>query len=133
MMSSYYIFSQHVFKIFIIGYLSEPVRKYPALFGHLGYLTDFLIEYPYFLPCFLATCISTFCWFLVFFLSKETLHLKKKIDPEQQPLLLTQQTSNDHIGIREILTPQVIAMSIIYAIVAFQMLYFDGIIFKSAI
>ncbi|KAG2203040.1 hypothetical protein INT47_013256 [Mucor saturninus] len=110
------------------GYLSEPVRKYPALFGHLGYITDFLINYPYFLPCFLATCISSVCWLLVFFLSKETLYLKKKMDPEGQPLLPAIVNPDPPTGIKDILTPQVIAMSLIYAIVAFQMLYFDELL-----
>lgn len=103
------------------------MRKYPALFDNLGVITDILIEYPYFLPCFVATCISIICWLLVFFFAKETLYLKKKIDSEQQPLLVQEhsETSND-ISFKEMLTPQVMAISIIYALVAFQMLYYDG-------
>lgn len=109
-----------------IGYLSDPVRKFPALFDNLGTITDVLIEYPYFLPCFVATCISTVCWLLVFFFSKETLYLTKNVCPEQQPLLVAQTDGVDPSSLKEILTPQVVAMSVIYAIVAFELLYFDG-------
>lgn len=74
----------------------------------------------------MATCISTVCWLLVFFFSKETLYLKKNACPEQQPLLVAQTDGVDPSSLKEILTPQVVAMSVIYAIVAFELLYFDG-------
>lgn len=39
------------------GFLSYPVSSYPSVFGHLGFITDFLTEYPYFLPCFISAFI----------------------------------------------------------------------------
>ncbi|KAI8095961.1 major facilitator superfamily domain-containing protein [Thamnidium elegans] len=39
------------------GFLSHPVSNYPNIFGHLGAITDFLVEYPYFLPCFISAFI----------------------------------------------------------------------------
>lgn len=128
------------------GYLSNPVSKYPNLFAHLGTcITQFLIEYPYFLPCFVATCISTCCWLLGFFFLKETLQLSKLVnngreeapllsnaDPQQQQnynaVAVTEQPdiTRPHLTLSEKLTPPVLAISILYAVTAFQMLYFDG-------
>lgn len=39
------------------GFLSHPVSNYPNIFGHLGAVTDFLVEYPYFLPCSISAFI----------------------------------------------------------------------------
>lgn len=108
-----------------------------------------MIEYPYFLPCFVATCISTFCWLLGFFFLKETLQIKNIVnnDQEEEPLLsntsTTQQqqnynsiisteepeTTRPHLTLAEKLTPPVLAISILYAVTAFQMLYFDGLFY----
>lgn len=78
---------------------------------------------------------------------KETLYLKKKLNvqevEEQQRLLVPAESQEYHTfedsegtenGIKrdviqpitEKLTPQVLAICLIYAVVAFQMLYFDG-------
>lgn len=129
------------------GYLSNPVSKYPNLFAHLGAsITHFLIQYPYFLPCFVATCISTFCWLLGFFFLKETLQFNKIVNHgrEEAPLLsnadqqqqqqsysavvLTEapDVTRPHLTLAEKLTPPVLAISVLYAVTAFQMLYFDG-------
>jgi hypothetical protein len=128
------------------GYLSEPVGKYPNLFGNLGFVTDILSTYPYFLPCFVATCISSFCWFLGLFFMKETLNLKNlEEEEEQQPLIYAADQHEQQYDmlcnttiepenriapikppLRDILTPPVLAISVLYAVVAFQMLYFDG-------
>ncbi|KAG2193190.1 hypothetical protein INT46_011271 [Mucor plumbeus] len=131
------------------GYLSNPVSKYPNLFSHLGTsITQFLVEYPYFLPCFVATCISTFCWLLGFFFLKETLQIKKMVnnDREEEPLLsnatITQQqqsynsvisteepeSTRPYLTLAEKLTPPVLTISILYAFTAFQMLYFDELL-----
>jgi hypothetical protein len=120
----------------------------------LGFITDFLIEYPYFLPCFAATCISLVCWVLGLLFMKETLYLKTMAEDvpkitsneeqEQEPLLVNIEdegeysTFVDNTGeqeryknkknnfFRDVFTPQVLAISMLYSIVAFQMLYFDG-------
>lgn len=150
------------------GYLSQPVLKYPGIFENLGYITEFLTEYPYFLPCFAATCLSTFCWILGFVFMKETLYLKdqqrkptskdsnaRNEQSEEQQLLIevedgeeeyntfprrTEESENriDITGEEEssdkkrffgdVLTPQVLAISVLYAVVAFQMLYFDELL-----
>ena len=36
------------------GYLSKPAENFPGLFGD----NQFLIDYPYFLPCFISACGS---------------------------------------------------------------------------
>ncbi|KAL7314053.1 hypothetical protein PS15m_007710 [Mucor circinelloides] len=130
------------------GYLSNPVSKYPNLFAHLGAsITHFLIQYPYFLPCFVATCISTFCWLLGFFFLKETLQFNKIVNNgrEEAPLLsnadqqqqqsysavvLTEapDVTRPHLTLAEKLTPPVLAISVLYAVTAFQMLYFDELL-----
>lgn len=126
--------------------MASPVEKYPGFFSNLGPIRDFLVEYPYFLPCFFATCLSTFCWFLGFFFMDETLYLKEgKLDGEEQQPLIAVETeeystfaaaategsensnkSNGKKSFSEILTPPILAISLLYAVVAFQMLYFDG-------
>ncbi|ORY91089.1 major facilitator superfamily domain-containing protein [Syncephalastrum racemosum] len=55
------------------GLLSNPVRTYPSLFGDLGVLTDFLTEFPYFLPCFLSAVICLCGMIFGFFFLEETL------------------------------------------------------------
>ncbi|RCI06005.1 hypothetical protein CU098_013086 [Rhizopus stolonifer] len=116
------------------GYLSNPVSKYPSVFGKMGYMTRFLIEYPYFLPCFFATCLSTVCWLMGFFSMKETLELKKTLEDEQ--LLLAEQheeyqtfsSQKSKRKLSNILLPEILAISILYAAVSFEMLYFDELL-----
>ncbi|KAI8088832.1 major facilitator superfamily domain-containing protein [Halteromyces radiatus] len=121
------------------GFLSHPVELYPGIFDHRGALTDFLVEYPYFLPCFLSASICSVGLVVGFFFLEETLggvHLQKKKQGEQQPLL--EDTGSDrylavdqHKGIKEsdpptlkeALTPTVWAISISFAILAFQVVY----------
>lgn len=130
----------------MIGYLSNPAEKYPYLFGHM----EFLEEFPYFLPCFVATCLSSFCWIMGFLFLEETLHVKrskKDLEEEEESLLVNGQREEVVYGstaatptvdqyrendskhkktIKDILAPQVLPIIGLYAIVAFQMLYFDG-------
>jgi len=55
------------------GYLAKPASQYPAYFGNWG----FLIDYPYFLPCFIAGFINLFAAMVGFFFLEETLASKK--------------------------------------------------------
>ncbi|KAI8393986.1 major facilitator superfamily domain-containing protein [Radiomyces spectabilis] len=55
------------------GFLSKPVEHYPAIFGRGGFLTDFLTEYPYFLPCFISAVICAFGLVFGMFYLEETL------------------------------------------------------------
>ncbi|GAA5800221.1 hypothetical protein HPULCUR_005646 [Helicostylum pulchrum] len=144
-------FATKIFSGAFASYLANPVEKYPDFFSNLGPIKDFLVEYPYFLPCFFATCLSTFCWFLGFFFLDETLYLKegKKQDSEeeeQQPLIAAveseeystftaaaegSENSNKSDGkksLSETLTPPILAICLLYAVVAFQMLYFDELL-----
>ncbi|KAJ3081493.1 hypothetical protein HK102_002310, partial [Quaeritorhiza haematococci] len=50
------------------GFLSNPVTKYPDLFGHI----DFFRHYPYFLPCFVSALISITGFVIGFFYLEET-------------------------------------------------------------
>ncbi|KAI9486669.1 MAG: major facilitator superfamily domain-containing protein [Benjaminiella poitrasii] len=136
------------------GYLSKPVSRYPGLFGNLGFVTEFLLEFPYFLPCFIATSLSALCWGLGLLLMKETLQQQKYLvstitpdSSEEQLLLATSSQNETHqyntfntiveeerikgeekLSIRQALTPSVLAISILYAVSAFQMLYFDELL-----
>lgn len=133
----------------IVGFLSNPVTTYPALFGNLGSLTDFLLIYPYFLPCFISASIcGTGFIFGVFFL-EETLggvQLKEKKQQLEERQRLLDQTEEDGYNtfdqrnneeqepikkvapptLKEALTPTVWAISISYAIYAYQVVYYDG-------
>ncbi|KAA1093720.1 hypothetical protein PGTUg99_023156 [Puccinia graminis f. sp. tritici] len=54
------------------GYLAEPTKQYPAIFGHI----EFLKNYPYFLPCFIAGTTNFLAVVLGFFYLEETLPSK---------------------------------------------------------
>ncbi|KAI7901712.1 major facilitator superfamily domain-containing protein [Cokeromyces recurvatus] len=126
------------------GYLSEPVRKYPYLFKDGNFATGFLLDYPYFLPCFVATCISSFCWLLGFLFMKESLPQSyldtTKIFEEERSLLMSinenetyhtyplMDESRNNTSICKILTPPILTICILYAVTAFQMLYFDELL-----
>lgn len=50
------------------GYLCKPAEQFPDLFGD----NEFLKEYPYFLPCFVASLGSMVGFVIGFFYLKET-------------------------------------------------------------
>jgi hypothetical protein len=53
------------------GLLSEPVRKYPALFGSSALLARF----PFLLPCLVAAVMTGVTFIMTYFLLEETQHL----------------------------------------------------------
>lgn len=53
------------------GLLSEPAKKYPAVFA--GY--PLLVTYPFLLPCLVAAAMTMACFFATYFLLEETMHL----------------------------------------------------------
>ncbi|KAI8638831.1 major facilitator superfamily domain-containing protein [Parasitella parasitica] len=79
------------------GFLSHPVTNYPNIFGHLGALTDFLTEYPYFLPCFISASICILgLVFGVFYLQETHIvnHEKQHQNPsDEEEVLLTSSAS----------------------------------------
>src|SRR6266540_4705167 len=64
------------------GYLSNPVDKYPDIFGNC----TFLKEYPYFLPCFVAALVSFTGLIVGYFMLPETRKFKVKDDDESRIL-----------------------------------------------
>ncbi|KAH9445682.1 hypothetical protein Pst134EB_023518 [Puccinia striiformis f. sp. tritici] len=56
------------------GYLAKPATQYPEYFGKI----EFLIDYPYFLPCFIAGMINLLAVIVGFFFLDETLPSKKR-------------------------------------------------------
>ncbi|KAH9934807.1 MFS general substrate transporter [Fomitopsis serialis] len=54
------------------GTFSNPADRFPSLFDY-----DFLREYPYFLPCFVAGCLSICGALLVYLFLEETLPSKR--------------------------------------------------------
>ncbi|KAI7851267.1 major facilitator superfamily domain-containing protein [Circinella umbellata] len=130
------------------GYLSEPVRKYPNVFGRGGPITDFLTEFPYFLPCFAASCIATIGWIAGFLFLEETLIRKKQMqiaqNGEQQGLLINGENESEDYQtfgrqsggnqfnepqpsatFRDVLTPAVVGVCITYALAAYQNVFYD--------
>ncbi|KAI9010334.1 major facilitator superfamily domain-containing protein [Phycomyces nitens] len=133
------------------GFLVHPVETYPEIFGRGGFITDFLTENPYFLPCFIAAMIC--CLGLVFglFQLEETLNVvpSKEENTTEQTQLLSQQepsaydtfnsTSEENVTsptptlhakpapltIRESLTPAVIAICITYGSFCFQAVFYE--------
>ncbi|KAL7316843.1 hypothetical protein PS15m_003279 [Mucor circinelloides] len=83
------------------GFLSHPVTAYPNIFGNLGVLTDFLTEYPYFLPCFISASICILGLVFGIFHLQEThvvYHEKRDSNDEEEALLVNQsnQTTDPH-------------------------------------
>lgn len=131
------------------GFLSHPVKNYPSVFGHLGYLTEFLIEYPYFLPCFISAFICILGLVFGFFFLEEThpAYARTVEDEEERSLLQGNEEqsystfNSDHNTIqksptptikykaptlKESITPSVFAICIAYGFFAFQAIYMDG-------
>lgn len=126
------------------------MQKYPSLFDNAGKLTDFLNEYPYFLPCFAAASIDTVCWIAGFLFLEETLVKGKACDnettrqeQENVPLLndvdgdtystfgegqgqQQQQEQKPKKPFSDVLTPAVITICAIYAMAAYQNVFYDG-------
>jgi hypothetical protein len=133
-----------------VGFLSNPVTTYPALFGNLGSLTDFLLIYPYFLPCFISASICGVGFIFGVLFLEETLggvQLQEKKQQQEERQRLLDQTDEDGYNtfdqgnneedrsikkvdppptLKEALTPTVWAISISYAIYAYQVVYYDG-------
>ncbi|SAL98074.1 hypothetical protein [Absidia glauca] len=131
------------------GFLSNPVTTYPALFGNLGSLTDFLLIYPYFLPCFISASICGVGFIFGVLFLEETLggvQLQEKKQQQEERQRLLDQTDEDGYNtfdqgnneedpsikkidppptLKEALTPTVWAISISYAIYAYQVVYYD--------
>lgn len=84
------------------GFLSHPVTNYPNVFGHLGYITEILTEYPYFLPCFISAFICTMGLVFGFFFLEETHQavkndkLRKKHDEEEALLAAAAAKNSDN-------------------------------------
>ncbi|ORX53499.1 MFS general substrate transporter [Hesseltinella vesiculosa] len=133
------------------GFLSHPVTAFPGLFDNHGALTEFLIEYPYFLPCFISASFCTFGLCIGYFYLEESLggihqqeklRAKKQMHTHQQEQPLLTQTDDDQgyqtfdsrtskpslpppPTLREALTPAVLAISLSYGIYAYQVVFYD--------
>ncbi|EGF99271.1 uncharacterized protein MELLADRAFT_94763 [Melampsora larici-populina 98AG31] len=56
------------------GFLAKPAQQFPSIFGN----STFLIEYPYFLPCFMGGLLNFLAIALGLFFLEETLPSKRK-------------------------------------------------------
>lgn len=136
------------------GFLSHPVSNYPSVFGNLGFLTDFLSKYPYFLPCFISAFICILGLIFGLFYLEETLNVPSKSirtegHDEEDPLLTNCSSDNEQQystfktkiqpsptptirdkhtppSLKESLTPEVIAICIAYGFFALQAVFMDG-------
>ncbi|KAL0093566.1 major facilitator superfamily domain-containing protein [Phycomyces blakesleeanus] len=137
------------------GFLVHPVETYPDIFGRGGFITDFLTEYPYFLPCFIAAIICSLGLIFGLFQLEETLNVSREKEEEnsitEQTQLLAQPeepsaydtfntTSQGNVTIsptptlqakpapptiRESLTPAVLAICTTYAAFCFQAVFYE--------
>ncbi|KAI9245057.1 major facilitator superfamily domain-containing protein [Sporodiniella umbellata] len=133
------------------GFLSHPVQSYPQIFGHLGFITDFLNEYPYFLPCFISAFICLLGLIFGFFFLEEThpAYAQQTIKDEEENLLAQSDNNPDYSTfktsarnnatqksptptvkyqpptLKESITPTVLAICIAYGFFAFQAVYMD--------
>ncbi|GAB5587285.1 hypothetical protein Unana1_02185 [Umbelopsis nana] len=134
------------------GFLADPVKNYPSVFGNLGWITSFLTEFRYFLPAFVAACICFCGWIFGILFLEETLEGKrpqdkKALKDEEQRLLPDGEAnySTFHDGnsdascsptptikerarkptFREAITPPVIAVSISFGLIALHGVFYD--------
>jgi len=123
------------------GYLARPAEQYPNIFGHI----EFLKAFPYFLPCFIASCANLFAILLGLFFLPETLaskvkrqHAKNKYEPlptdeeNGQVNAASTLTSRPCVSdfrikqeeapprIRDLMTPQAIMVILVFGLLAFQ-------------
>jgi hypothetical protein len=81
------------------GSLSHPTQRFPRLFGG----SEFLSQYPYFLPCAMVATYSVIAWLVAFFFLEETLKNPTPISvylgitPCRGRLWLESPTSGSHL------------------------------------
>lgn len=141
----------HLFSPVEIGLLSHPVQTYPSIFGRGGWLTDFLTEYPYFLPCFISACICACGFTFGYFFMEETLvrpvkkttpalsqqnhgqkasydtfstHSKKS--PSSSSLASSVTVAEGPPTLRACLTPTVLSVILTYMMFNLQMNFYNG-------
>lgn len=129
------------------GFLSHPVENIPIVFGNLGFITDFLRNYPYFLPCFISAMICVCGLIFGFFFLQET----HNVHYDEEENLLTTDNEQQHNystfknnakvqhsptptiqdkptppTLKEALTPSVVAICIAYGLFSLQAVFMDG-------
>ncbi|CAO3631746.1 unnamed protein product [Cunninghamella blakesleeana] len=125
---------------------ADPVKKYPFLFEEHSTLKTFFSEYPYFLPCFMASLISFVGFVLGLIYLEESLVTGNELIDENEttPLLSENQESSSpsystvesykktstklsslRIKLKNALTPAVLLVCFIYGLVALQFVYYD--------
>ncbi|PLW18603.1 hypothetical protein PCANC_09214 [Puccinia coronata f. sp. avenae] len=113
------------------GYLAKPASQYPDYFGYV----QFLVDYPYFLPCFIAGMINLFAVTIGFFFLEETLASKKThnnlslsdqgnehdIQEDVEPEEAAQNVPQPKPRFVELFTPSIISVLFSSLLVFFQM------------
>ncbi|CAO3669583.1 unnamed protein product [Rhizopus stolonifer] len=91
------------------GYLNHPVTNFPSLFGS----SEFLKEYPYFLPCLVSAIGTTFGFIIAFFYLKESNPnvLKRHENNEYTSLLKNNVDQAEHAGIRQITKDSILVIA----------------------
>jgi MFS family permease len=131
------------------GFLSHPVTNFPSVFGNLGSVTQFLTDFPYFLPCAISAfvCILGLIFGLFFLEESHACFRRNAKDDEEEPLLsdstkyMTFESENQPNAksqsptptlydspptLKESITPAVLAICITFAVFSFQGVYMDG-------
>ncbi|KAI9308660.1 major facilitator superfamily domain-containing protein [Cunninghamella echinulata] len=125
----------------------NPVKRYPFLFEHSELLKSFLLEYPYFLPCFMASFISFIGFILGLVYLKESLVTENKLTDQNEttPLLFKRQQPESTTSYSTVetdkntstmlsfifnklklaLTPAVLLICFTYGLVALETVYYD--------
>src|SRR5260221_8064234 len=101
------------------GLLSRPADRFPDLFGN----SEFLRNYPYFLPCAVPATFTLIAWVVTFFFLKETspssmpvaeflgLRKPKKTSRTRDPI----EAAEEPITLRSLLTYEVVLAAVNYA------------------
>ncbi|KAF8501373.1 member of major facilitator superfamily multidrug-resistance, DHA1 sub-family [Russula emetica] len=76
------------------GSLSRPTERFPDIFGN----SEFLRNYPYFLPCAVSATFSAFAWFLTFVFLRETVPSPRNL----RTLLTKKPNTSSFVGPSEI-------------------------------
>jgi len=113
------------------GALSRPAERFPNVFGN----SQFLRDYPYFLPCAIPATFTVVAWLVTYKFLKETLpspiSIPQLLGLQKNPGLAVSATEVDEslkpVPIRKLLTRSVLIPTVNYALLALVDSFFRAV------
>ncbi|KAH9966264.1 major facilitator superfamily domain-containing protein [Lactifluus volemus] len=95
------------------GLLSRPADQFPNTFGN----SQFLKQYPYFLPCAVPATFSALAWVMTYVFLRETVPspvpLRSLLKKEPQPSLSESDDAEKPYPLRRLMTRRVVVLAVI--------------------